>query len=136
MPEPTPGNEKPLRVRRGRVESVDLYEIKDTELDRLEHGSPADLQLNFAIFLASLAFTAIIALVTATFASATWHTIFIVVTVVGALGSAYLFLSWKRNHTSLGELCREIKDRIPKEGPAMPPPPGQAPAVGPDQPHG
>jgi len=39
-----------LRVRRGRVESVDLYEIKDTELDELEKGTPAELQLNFAVF--------------------------------------------------------------------------------------
>ena len=52
----------PLRVRRGRVESVDLYEIKDTELDTLEKGTPADLQLNFAIFLLSLAFSAIASL--------------------------------------------------------------------------
>jgi len=42
---------KPLRVRRGRVESVDLYEIKDSELEIFQRGSPADLQLNFAIFL-------------------------------------------------------------------------------------
>ena len=46
-----------VKVRRGKVESVDLYEIKDSELDVLEQGTPATLQLNFAIFLFSTAFT-------------------------------------------------------------------------------
>ena len=39
-----------VRVRRARVESVDLYEIKEQELDLFEKGSPADLQLNFPYF--------------------------------------------------------------------------------------
>ena len=40
-----------LIVRRGRVDSVDLYEVKENELELLEKGSPASLQLNFSIFL-------------------------------------------------------------------------------------
>lgn len=43
-------NDSYVKVRRGKVESVDLYEIKDSELDILEQGTPATLQLNFAIF--------------------------------------------------------------------------------------
>ena len=47
-------DEKHLVVRRGRVDSVDLYEVKENELELLEKGAPATLQLNFAIFLYSL----------------------------------------------------------------------------------
>jgi hypothetical protein len=134
-----PAGEKPLKIRRGRVDSVDLYEIKDTELDLLERGSPADLQLNFAIFLLSLSFSAICALTTATFADGTVHTTFIVVAVVGILVGGYLLLSWARSRSSLKALCARIRSRIPPEdapappvGPPLPPPVGG----GPDQPIG
>jgi hypothetical protein len=105
------GNKPPL-IRIGRVESVDLYEIKDTELELFEKGSPADLQLNFAIFLVSTAFSAIVALCTATFANSTVHTTFIVVAVVGILLASYLFISWWRSRTSVKAACLIIRRRI------------------------
>jgi hypothetical protein len=114
-----------VRVRRGRVDSVDLYEIKDGELDVLEKGSPADLQLNFAIFLLSIAFSAICALATATFARETVKTIFILVTVVGILLGAYLLISWFRARQETKELCKTIRSRIPPDIP--PPAPGDTP---------
>lgn len=104
-----------LRVRRGRVESVDLYEIKDNELELFEKGSPSDLQLNFAIFLVSLAFSAICSLATATFPDLTVKTIFIVVSICGVLLGAYLLISWWRTRTSLKEVCVKIRERIPPE---------------------
>jgi hypothetical protein len=105
-------DEKPLRIRRGRVESVDLYEIKDSELDLFRKGSPADLHLNFAIFLLSLAFSAIIALNTAKFSNDNMHIAVIVVAVVGILMGVYLLISWANNRTSLSTVCDRIKERI------------------------
>ena|SRR5271157_2034938 len=106
------GNDDTLRVRRGRVESVDLYEIKDSELDLFEKGSPSDLQLNFAIFLLSLAFSAVVALSTATFANHTVQTAYLVVAVVGVLLGAYLLIAWRRNRTSAKHLCVSIRRRM------------------------
>lgn len=115
-PNPLPlDGEKPLRVRRGRVESVDLYEIKDTELDHFENGSPGDLQLNFAIFLLSTAFAAICSLSTATFVNKTIETIFLLVAVVGIIFGAYLIVSWWRSRTPTKALCKKIRERIPAE---------------------
>lgn len=94
------------------MESVDLYEIKDSELEIFQRGSPADLQLNFAIFLLSLAFSAIASLATATFKSDNVHTTFIVVAVVGVLLGIYLLVSWFRNRTSLYTLCNLVRERI------------------------
>lgn len=116
-----PDESKPLRIRRGRVESVDLYEIKDTELDLLEKGSPADLQLNFAVFLLSAATTAICSLATATFSSKTAETVFTIFTVVGFLFGAYLLISWWRNRTSLKDVANRIRQRIPPDLPSEPP---------------
>lgn len=106
---------KPLVVRRGRVESVDLYEIKDSELDLLEKGTPAELQLNFSIFLLSLAFSAIASLLTATFPSRTIETTFIVISVIGILGGVYLMIIWSRTRSAVKQLCKKIRERIPPE---------------------
>jgi len=107
--------DKQLVVRRGRVDSVDLYEIKDNELDLLEKGSPANLQLNFAIFLTSLAFSSILALCTSTFKFPIMETVFVVIAVVGVLLGGYLLFSWWRTRTSITKLIQIIKNRIPTD---------------------
>jgi hypothetical protein len=112
---PSGDGESNVRIRRGRVESVDLYEIKDSELEILERGSPADLQLNFAIFLLSLAFTGICTLATAIFEKPKIELTFFVVTVCSTLIGIYLLISWFRNRTSLKVLCKRIRQRIPPD---------------------
>jgi len=103
---------KTLVIRRGIVESVDIYEIKDSELDHLEKGTSAELQLNFAIFLLSLSFSAITSLFTATFVNDSVRTTFIVVAVVGVLLGAYLMIAWFRAKSAVKELCKSIRLRI------------------------
>ena len=128
MTEPTTpfdDNQKTLRIRRGRVDSVDLYEIKDSELDLLEKGSPADLQLNFAIALLSIAFSSICALATATFTR--FENVFTFVAIAGVIIGLYLLASWLRSSTSHREVCRRIRERIPAE--TVSPSPGQDPTV-------
>jgi hypothetical protein len=117
----------PLRVRRGRVESVDLYEVKDIELDLLEKGSPASFRLNFAVFLLSLAFSCSASLCTATFTSDVIRTFFIVIAVVGALMGAYLLIVWWRTRTSISGIVRTIRDRMepPVATGVMPTPKGK-----------
>jgi len=118
----------PLRVRRGRVASVDLYEVKDSELDILEKGSPSSIQLNFAIFLLSLAFSCIVSLCTATFKSDVVQTVFVVVAVIGVLLGFYLLISWWRTRTSITAVVKGIRERIEPlaSQPQKPPPVGQA----------
>lgn len=110
--------QKPFRVRRGSVDSVDLYEIKDSELDLLEKGTPAHLQLNFAIFLLSIAFSSIGTLVTATFVYPIVQNIFLVTSVIGTLLGMYLLLGWYQSRSSLKELCKEIRRRLPTDEPS------------------
>jgi hypothetical protein len=124
-----PAGEKPLRVRRGRVDSLDLFEIKDSELDALERG-PADFQLAFATFLLSLAFSAICTLATTTtFVSENVKIIFLIVPVVGILMGVYLLASWFRARRSVSAICKRIRERIPPDIPTRSPeaPTGQIP---------
>lgn len=55
MTPPTPDTgEKPLRIVRGRVDEVRVYEVTDAELERLEKGSPESLNFNAGIFFLAL----------------------------------------------------------------------------------
>ncbi len=127
-----PSGEKPLKVRRGRVDSVDLYEIKENELDLLESGSPGGIYLNFSIFLLSVAFTTIVSLCTSTFKSPKIEMVFMIISVVGLLAGVLLLLLWWRTHRSVAEVIKRIRSRIPpdqgvvggpepKPGPVEPP---------------
>lgn len=110
--------ETPLKVRRGRVDSVDLYEVKENELELLEKGSPATLQLNFAIFLISMAFTSIVALVTTNFKWPLVETIFIFLSLIGIFMGGYLLISWWRTRTSITKMIKTIRGRICDESAA------------------
>lgn len=108
----SPQNEDKLPVRRGRVASVDLYEVKEHELELLEKGAAGTLQFNFAIFLFSIALTCIAALATADFKWDIAKTIFTFITVIGPLFGGYLMLSWWRTRASLKEVVSVIRRRI------------------------
>ncbi|MBI4341251.1 MAG: hypothetical protein HY598_03105 [Candidatus Omnitrophica bacterium] len=107
--------EKEPRIRRGRVDCVDLYEIKDSELDYLESGSPGGIFLNFAIFLFSIGFSAIAALATATFTRWEVKTFFILISIVGIIGGVLLLVLWCGAHRSMSKIIEKIRSRIPPE---------------------
>ena len=104
-------DEKPL-IRRGRVDSLDIYEVKEHELEQLEKGAAGTLQFNFAIFLFSIALTCIAALATADFKWDIVRSIFVFTTVVGFVVGSYLMLNWWRTRTSLKEVVSVIRSRI------------------------
>jgi hypothetical protein len=104
-----------VQVRYGRVTSVDIFMVKDSELDLLERGSPADLQLNFGIFSLSTAASAIFALSTATFANPVVQQIFTMIAVVGILFGVYLLLAGRQNRKSVKGICKSIRLRIEQE---------------------
>jgi len=104
-----------ITIRRGRVESVDLYEIKENELELLEKGAPSSLFLNFSIFLLSLAFASITTLSTATFATPSIQTLFIVVAVIGVLVGGFLLILWWKTKESISQVIQQIKNRIPPD---------------------
>lgn len=108
-------SEKSLRVRRGRVDSVNLYEVKENELEMLENGERTSLQLNFSIFLLSIAFSGILTLCTATFSSIFLQNTFLFITIIGIFLGLYLLLIWWKGKKSIKKIIQQIKDRIPPE---------------------
>jgi hypothetical protein len=108
-------SEKSFRVRRGRVDSVNLYEVKENELEILENGEQTGIQLNFSIFLLSIAFSGILTLCSATFKSPLLQNTFLFATIIGIVMGLYLLLIWWRGRNSIKTVIQTIKDRIQPE---------------------
>ena len=108
----SPHSDEKLLIRRGRVDSVNIYEVKEHELELLEKGQTGTLLLNLAIFLFSIAFTCIAALATANFRWPIAETIFVVIIVVGILLGLCFVLIWWRTKVSITEIVSIIRNRI------------------------
>ena len=115
MQDSTHSTEKEFKIRRGRVDSVDLYEVKESELELLENGEPTGIHLNFSIFLLSIAFSAILTLCSATFTNRTIENIFLFTSIIGIIGGVYLFILWWRGRGSIKSVIKTIKRRIPPD---------------------
>lgn len=102
-------------IRRGRVDSLTIYEITDYELDILAAGSPSSIFLNFAIALLSLAGAGIYSLLTATYTSDTTKTVAILITIVGFALGLVLVALWLRSNKSISAIVCRIKARVPTE---------------------
>lgn len=113
-----PKNEKPLDenqpiIKRGRVDSLNIFEIREDELNTIEKGSTTSLYLNFAIFLLSIAASFLIALLTSDFKDKLFtFTIFCVVTVVGFVIGLILLIMWFREKDEFKEVIKIIRQRI------------------------
>jgi len=106
-----------LRIIRGKVDSLSLYEVTDSELNELERGGPDSLFLNLAVFLLSTAVSFLVALLTTDIKSVKTYCTFTVVTAVGFVGGIILGLLWLRTKTSRALVIRNIKARMPKDDP-------------------
>lgn len=102
-------------IKRGRVDSVNLYEVKESELDILEKGATATLQFSFAIFLFSIAVACIVALLTCEFKWETARFIFIVVSIVGIIVGIAMLISSLRSKQSIKDVVLTIRSRIDED---------------------
>jgi hypothetical protein len=107
--------DKPLEIKRGRVDSVSLYEVKENELDILENGEPTGIYLNFSIFLLSLAFSGILTLCTATFNNDLVKNSFLFVSIIGIIIGILLLILWWKGRKSVKNIIQKIRGRIPQE---------------------
>jgi hypothetical protein len=102
-----------LRIVRGAVDSLSLYEITDYELDLLEEGSPSSTYLNFAVLFVSIGLSFLTTLLTVEIPSGHVFTIFVVLAVAGIGSSAVLFVLWRGTRSRTKDLCIKIRARVP-----------------------
>lgn len=107
--------DKPFKIRRGRVDSLSLYEITEHELVTLENGSPSSLYLNFSLLLLTTATSFLISLLTTTIESDRTYAIFVILVVVGYVLGVLLGIIWWRTRQSVSVITKRIRSRIPPE---------------------
>lgn len=112
-----PPNEKQsdekVHIKRGRVDSLSIYEISESELTTIERGSTNSIYLNFAIFLLSIAISFFISLLTSDFKNKQIvMTVFIVLTVVGFIGGSFLLILWYKMKDEFKITMKKIKERM------------------------
>ena len=105
-----PNDERTLRVNLAQVDSVNLYEITENELETMENGPPSH-DLNFAISLLTIAITVAIALVTSGFKSENAELIFIIVGIIAFIASLYLVSRWWQANRSFKKVASSIRGR-------------------------
>lgn len=108
-------NFEDVKIKRGKVDSLSLYEVTESELGDLETGGQDNLFLNFAILLLTAAIAFLISLLTVEMPSTQVFCIFVIITVIGFIGGAILMLLWNRSRKSKKAIIQGIKDRMPKE---------------------
>ncbi|WP_174524907.1 hypothetical protein [Burkholderia glumae] len=99
-------------INRAKVESIDLYEVTDDELNQLEKGSDGSLFLNVAFVLISAAISFFIALTTTTINSNRLYNTFLIITITFFAGSIICALIWWKNRISVSNVAKKIRRRM------------------------
>lgn len=105
-------NESLIRVRRGEVDSICIYDVTEDELETLEKGSPSSLYLNFSLFLVSAASSFLVSLLFGGELSTNVFIVFVVVTVVGFVVGIVLLVLWYRDFRSSTSVGKRIRNRL------------------------
>ncbi len=108
-----PASDENIPIRRGRLGSVIVYDVRKDELELLEKGGEATIQLNFAVFLYSITIAAVIALVcTKDFRWANVSIIFVLVSIFSFIFGTYFTIIWRRSKKSITNTVLEIRNRL------------------------
>ncbi len=109
-------SEKGPTIKKGKVDSLTIYEITDGELDTIERGSPNSTFFNIGIASLSIAISFFVTLVTVELTSRPkLFTIFTIVTVVGFVAGVILMILWIKTKNDVDEVLKKIRDRIKEE---------------------
>jgi hypothetical protein len=110
------------RIVRARLDTLNVYEISENELESLERGGPESLLLNFAIFFLSnaLSFTVTLMLSSVDIKSNRVFAVLVIICVVSWVASIVLGGLWISSNRSKKSTIHIIKKRLPPEGTRMP----------------
>jgi hypothetical protein len=110
------GAASPPRIRRAVVLELRIYEITESELDRLARGPSASLFLNFALTLLPISLTLLLTLTTTRIDSIYLFATYVAVAAVTMILGLLLLALWWRSHSSQVGLIEEIRNRMPPTG--------------------
>lgn len=106
-------DEKGPIIKKGKVDSLTIYEISEGELETIERGSPNSTYLNFSIFLISTATSFLVTLFTVELIEKQHlFIIFTIITVVGYMVGILLFVLWYKTKNDVDAVLKKIKERV------------------------
>lgn len=118
LPTPSPtspaeGEGEGFLIKRGRIDSFLVYEVKDSELDNIESEiRDAPLHLTYSTTLLSASLTGIGTIATANFKWQLAELVFVGMVIVGLVGGSYFLFRWKRTQRKGVEVLGTIRNRI------------------------
>lgn len=102
-----------VKIKRHKFDSLNIYEVTESELETLEKGSPSSIYFNFSIFLLSVAISFFASLLTNDYTNKqSTFIIFLVITIVGFVIGIFLLILWLRTKNSFNEIIQKVKDRM------------------------
>jgi hypothetical protein len=110
-----------IGINRGKLDSLNIYEVSERELQTIETGSNDSIFLNFGIFFLSVAISFFIVLFTVDFFYddrddlLIKFIVFLCVAILTLIGSIICFVAWWRNKDDFKTTIAEIKKRIKQE---------------------
>jgi len=104
-----------LFINKGKLRSLNVYEVTESELENLERGGSDSILLNFAIFSFSVAISFLATLLTTKIESDRVYMIFFIVMILGFFCGVILLVLWWKNKISMGDLIEKIRRRIIKK---------------------
>jgi hypothetical protein len=100
-------------VKRGKVDSITIYEVSESELTTLERGAPSSVYLNMLTFFLGIFLSFLATLVTVNFKDKlVILVVFVVITVVSGFTCIILLTLWLRGRHDFKEVITTIKGRI------------------------
>lgn len=110
-------------VKRGKFDSLTIYDVTKQELQIIENGSTNSLFLNFAIFLLSVSVSFFVSIFTVDWfpkhegvePHLVSFIVFLIVAILTLLVGIICSIVWWRSHDSFKDTIKTIKDRLKEE---------------------
>jgi hypothetical protein len=102
-----------FKLARGKITSLNVYEVSEYELAIFEDGGTSSTSLSFATFLLSAAISFLIVLFTVDLSKNNkMYFSFFLVTLVGFVLGIFMLISWWKSHRSVRSLGKTVRARL------------------------
>lgn len=112
MPNENEQTSSGVKINRGKLGSISLYEVTEDELDLLERGSPNSTYLNFAIGLFSVGISFFVSIFSTKIDDIKVYVVFWVVALITTIGGVVLFVVWRQANKATESVIQRIKNRL------------------------
>ena len=102
-------------IRRGRLGSLTIHEVDESELTLLERGSPESIFLTFGVFLLSSAISFTVVLTTIEITSNRTFEVYVILTILFYIIGALCMALWLKLRVSVSKIIKGIRARLPAE---------------------